>query len=103
MALGQKIAAQTIGDPVSYTHLDVYKRQILTGQCQIKPDETRKLMLNGGELTLTSGKRVKIDGVRKLFYQWEDADIRLQEAVEIARQTYRTRYPTALKLSLIHI
>jgi hypothetical protein len=70
---------------------------ILTGQCQIKPDETRKLMLNGGELTLTSGKRVKIDGVRKLFYQWEDADIRLQEAVEIARQTYRTRYPTALK------
>jgi hypothetical protein len=70
---------------------------ILTGQCLIKPDETRKILIDGGELILTSGKRVKIDGVRKLFYQWEDADIRLEEAVEIARQTYRTRYPTAAK------
>jgi hypothetical protein len=70
---------------------------ILTGQCQIQPDETRKILIDGGELLLTSGKRVRIDGVRKLFYQWEDADIRLQEAVEIARQTYRTRYPTAAK------
>ena len=70
---------------------------ILTGQCEIKPDETRRILIDGGELILTSGKRVKIDGVRKLFCQWEDADIRLHEAVEIARQTYRTRYPTALK------
>jgi hypothetical protein len=70
---------------------------ILTGQCQIQPDEARKILIDGGELILTSGKRVRIDGVRKLFYQSEDADIRLQEAVEIARQTYRTRYPTAAK------
>jgi hypothetical protein len=70
---------------------------ILTGQCQIKPDESRRILIDGGELLLTSGKRVRIDGVRKLFYQWEDADIRLHEAVEIARQTYRTRYPTAAK------
>ena len=70
---------------------------ILTGECQIQPDETRKILIDGGELILTSGKRVKIDGVRKLFYQSEDADIRLHEAVEIARQTYRTRYPTAAK------
>lgn len=70
---------------------------ILGGECQIKPDETRKILIDGGELILTSGKKVKIDGVRKLFYQWEDAGIRLQEAVEIARQTYRTRYPTAAK------
>jgi hypothetical protein len=70
---------------------------ILTGQCQIQPDEARKILIDGGELILTSGKQVKIDGVRKLFYQSEDADIRLQEAVEIARQTYRTRYPTAAK------
>ena len=70
---------------------------ILTGQCQIKSDESRKILIDGGELILTSGKRVRIEGVHKLFYQWEDADIRLQEAVEIARQTYRTRYPTAAK------
>jgi hypothetical protein len=70
---------------------------ILTGQCQIQPDEARKILINGGALILISGKRVRIDGVRKLFYQSEDADIRLQEAVEIARQTYRTRYPTAAK------
>ena len=70
---------------------------ILTGQCQIDPDEARKVLIDGGELILTSGKQVRIDGVRKLFYQSEDADIRLQEAVEIARQTYRTRYPTAAK------
>lgn len=70
---------------------------ILTGECQIKPDETRKILIDGGELILTSGKRVKIDGVRKLFYRCEDAEIRMHEAVEIARQTYRTRYATALK------
>jgi hypothetical protein len=70
---------------------------ILTGQCQTQPDEARKILINGGALILISGKRVRIDGVRKLFYQSEDADIRLQEAVEIARQTYRTRYPTAAK------
>jgi hypothetical protein len=70
---------------------------ILTGQCQIQPDEARKILIDGGELILTSGKQVRIDGVRKLFCQSEDADIRLQEAVEIARQTYRTRYPTAAK------
>jgi hypothetical protein len=70
---------------------------ILTGQCHIQPDEARKTLIEGGELLLNSGKRVKIDGVRKLFYQSEDADIRLHEAVEIARQTYRTRYPTAAK------
>ena len=70
---------------------------ILTGQCQIRPEECRKILIDGGELVFTSGKRVRIDGVHKLFYQWEDAGIRLQEAVEIARQTYRTRYPTAAK------
>ena len=70
---------------------------ILNGQCQIQPGEARKILIDGGELLLTSGKRVRIDGVRKLFYQWEDADIRQHEAVEIARQTYRTRYPTAAK------
>jgi len=70
---------------------------ILTGQCQIQPDEARKILIDGGELILTSGKQVRIDGVRKLFYRCEDADIRLHEAVEIARQTYRTRYPTAAK------
>jgi hypothetical protein len=70
---------------------------ILTGQCQIKPDESRRILIDGGELLLSSGKRVRIEGVHKLFYQWEDADIRLHEAVEIARQTYRTRYPTAAK------
>jgi hypothetical protein len=70
---------------------------ILTGQCQIRPDECRKILIDGGELILTSGKRFRIVGVHKLFYQWEDASIRLREAVEIARQTYRTRYPTAAK------
>jgi hypothetical protein len=70
---------------------------ILTGQCQIQPDEARRILIDGGVFILTSGKQVRIDGVRKLFYQSEDADIRLQEAVEIARQTYRTRYPTAAK------
>jgi hypothetical protein len=70
---------------------------ILTGQCQIKPDDARKIFIDGGELILTSGKQVKIDGVRKLFYRSDNTDIRLQEAVEIARQTYRTRYPTAAK------
>lgn len=70
---------------------------ILNGQCQIKSDESRKILIDGGELLLVSGKRVKIEGVHKLFYQWDDADIRLQESVEIARQTYRTRYPTAAK------
>lgn len=70
---------------------------ILTGQCQMKPDESRRILIDGGELILNSGKRVRIEGVHKLFYQWDDADIRLQESVEIARQTYRTRYPTAAK------
>lgn len=70
---------------------------ILTGQCQIQPDQVRKIFTDGGELILTSGKRVKVDGVRKLFYRCENADVRLHEAVEIARQTYRTRYPTAAK------
>jgi len=70
---------------------------ILTGQCQILPDDARKILIDGGELILTSGERVKIDGVRKMFYESKDPDIRLHEAVEIARQTYRTRYPTAAK------
>jgi len=70
---------------------------ILTGQCQIQPGEARKILIDGGELILTSGKQVRIEGVRKLFYQSGDTDNRLQGAVEIARQTYRTRYPTAAK------
>src|ERR1019366_10803531 len=57
---------------------------ILTGQCQIKPDESRRILIDGGELLLSSGKRVRIEGFHKLFYQWEDADIRRDERADIS-------------------
>jgi hypothetical protein len=62
----------------------------ISKEIYMEPTEAYKLILAGGEITLKSGKNMKIEGLRSKFNQW-DPELRVQLAVEIARQTYKGR------------
>jgi hypothetical protein len=68
----------------------------LTGQTTIDVTSAYKIILNGGKVTLQSGEVIDVEGIRSKFNQW-DPEIRMSLAVEVARQTYRTRHSTALR------
>jgi hypothetical protein len=70
-------------------------------------DEVYRLIVNGGKVTFKNNTTIEMDSVRKNFNlggndptdpdQDPGLDHRLELAVEIARQTYRTRYTESQK------
>jgi hypothetical protein len=66
----------------------------LTGQISTDLSGAYKIILAGGKVRLDNGEVRELEGIRPKFNQW-DTDIRMSLAVEIARQTYRTRHTEA--------